>query len=797
MFIKFYLIYLIVNIISTLAHSLQEPEGIIKYYEYMEPKVRLLPSIEQLNKLQRRDQIVLNDKLKHDSRLSLSISAYNKTFKIYLEPSTELIHKKAKMVELIDGQKQSSKLDEKDFLIYKGLVINEESKEMKNLDHEWLALEYEPEHKTGWASIMIHEDENEGLSYQGVFTYQDELYNIKPIKQFNDQRKKEDAVIPNSNVRSYKHSKANSVIYLSTSINNNNENGVKYSCGTNKNHDVFLSKKNTVHSWLSNSKLWRRDSGSNYGCDMKKRVLYMGVAADCNYIAKYKTPENAKKQIIHEWNTVSQLYERNFNIKIGIIKIEANSDSCPSSPSSDTPWNRKCDTGYTMENRLGDFSSWRDKKGRDDTGLWHLMTDCKSGPQVGLAYLGTLCASSRGDARGGLQGDTGTGVSSVTEETWKVVAHEIGHNFGAQHDCTSSDCPCSGRSCSGCCPCDGDCDCKGKYLMNPSSTPKSLDFSPCSLRSMCSTISSSGSCLSSSGSIPTYSEAMCGNGIREKGEDCDCGGEAGCKDNQCCDPKTCKFKNGAQCDDQNDACCNGCKVKSSGVVCRKKAGECDLEEVCDGKSGECPKDIFLDNGTPCNSTSGDLKCANGLCTSRDAQCKSRSQGTNVLLSKACSNFNNAPCKLTCASEDSLLTCYSMAGDFADGTQCGNNQFCDKGKCVGGNFFDTILTWFQNNKIIAIVVGVGLGLILLSCLCSCICRGKRAYKTRITSQPPTPYPGAYNNNNSYPLNGMNPPANYIDPTAYNGPAPAYFPPPPQSQPPIGPGGFAYNANRPPH
>jgi hypothetical protein len=37
---------------------------------------------------------------------------------------------------------------------------------------------------------------------------------------------------------------------------------------------------------------------------------------------------------------------------------------------------------------------------------------------------------------------------------------------------------------------------------------------------------------------------MCGNGIKEDGEDCDTGG----KPSNCCDPTTCKFKSGAVCE---------------------------------------------------------------------------------------------------------------------------------------------------------------------------------------------------------------------------------------------------------
>lgn len=89
---------------------------------------------------------------------------------------------------------------------------------------------------------------------------------------------------------------------------------------------------------------------------------------------------------------------------------------------------------------------------------------------------------------------SGTGVSSITRDEWKVVAHEIGHGFGAIHDCTSQMCPCKGEC--GCCPLsDTVCSAGDTYLMNPTSNVTTNDFSPCSVSDICNTFPNIGYCL--------------------------------------------------------------------------------------------------------------------------------------------------------------------------------------------------------------------------------------------------------------------------------------------------------------
>ena len=102
----------------------------------------------------------------------------------------------------------------------------------------------------------------------------------------------------------------------------------------------------------------------------------MGAAADCTYVKAYETANQARIQIINDWNSVSGLYTSSFNVGIGLINITVMDATCPSSPVSGQAWNQECSTSYSISSRLSDFSQWRGRIGDDGAGLWHLMTNC-------------------------------------------------------------------------------------------------------------------------------------------------------------------------------------------------------------------------------------------------------------------------------------------------------------------------------------------------------------------------------------------------------------------------------------
>jgi len=156
--------------------------------------------------------------------------------------------------------------------------------------------------------------------------------------------------------------------------------------------------------------------------------------------------------------------------------------------------------------------------------------------------------------------------------------------------------------------------------MHPSDDSTLSVFSPCSIKSICNLVETLGTCLVNPGSLKTLSLGICGNGVTEGDEDCDCGSY--CARDSCCDGSTCKFKNNAVCDDIDDECCSNCQPKTKGTVCRKSSTPCTLSQTCDGISGVCNQSTILDDGTSCSITKASgTTCASGVCTSRKLQCQ--------------------------------------------------------------------------------------------------------------------------------------------------------------------------------
>lgn len=283
-----------------------------------------------------------------------------------------------------------------------------------------------------------------------------------------------------------------------------------------------------------------------------------------------------------------------------------------------------------------------------------------NGSTVGLAGVGVICSYSSCAIN---QDQDGGKVPTVTSNT---VAHELGHNLGLYHD--SGSCVCTNSPC----------------VMTPSVARRLVkNFTDCSRVKFEKVQFSGGMSCVYDYPDQLFGDPSCGNGYVETGEECDCGTEQECKASgvfNCCDPKTCKLRLSAQCAD--GPCCNGCKFKSQGVLCRDKFNdECDLKEYCTGVTDKCPNNVFRKDGTSCENDKGN--CYGGTCISYIDQCQ-------TLWGK---NGTKAPD--VCFQQNSLGIIWANCGkdDRGDWIPCKNeNLFCGKIQCGPKNKISTLPTF---------------------------------------------------------------------------------------------------------
>ncbi|TRM62928.1 Metallo-peptidase family M12B Reprolysin-like-domain-containing protein [Schizophyllum amplum] len=668
--------------------------------------------------------------LKHTDSFRLTLEAFDDIFHFHLHPNEHLIHPSARIVSH-DSATKSSKtfpLLQSHVLAYEGHVVSPTYTDMR-MRKDASSFVTDAEGVLGWARIVVHDqgDEIHPPVFEGAFQAHGTTYHVMTRDHYARVRKPVDPEL--GDVVDFTEEL---VIFRDSDIGTPKVAAATapQTCGHD---DLAYNTEMPFHAPSSDSwggleifGLSRRDDvagsgmGVNFansinntdGCPKVQKVLYMGVAADCKYVAKYGTKENATQQILSDWNMASALYKSTLNVSLGIIELQVQDPDCPATATDDMPWNTECeaDTGVTLNDRLSLFSQWRGDKGDDGVGLWHLMSGCPSGSEVGIAWLGTLCQQSAAGEQPQTVSGTAVSTSGLTE--WQVVSHEIGHNFGAIHDCADG---CTVPSTS-CCPLSANtCDADAQFIMSPVAQSSEKNFSPCSIGNICAVMQgvdgsqTNTSCLidAAAATQPLVSLQMCGNGIVEDGEDCDPGSGI---DSTCCNAATCKFTQGSVCDPTNDACCTDtCAFRGKGEVCRAaRDAMCDVEEVCSGNSGACPDDKIVPNGQSCGEDG--LACASGQCTSVAQQCQAL--GASMNLTRSCPDHSDNTCRVSCQDPNNSNGCVVLTSNVIDGSPCGYGGTCASGKCIQGSVLDTAKAWYTSNLQIAIPVTVVCGLIIL-------------------------------------------------------------------------------------
>ncbi|KZZ98669.1 ADAM protease ADM-B [Moelleriella libera RCEF 2490] len=708
---------------SSLAHSVKRNP--VKYISLVENAVLETPS-HRVNAYSSFD-------------LTFALHGGQQKIRLALEPNHDVLHQDFSITHLnADGTvREVTKVPRSEDKVYRGTAYIER-------------LGIQGWSKAGWARISVHQDGQRPL-FDGAFRIDGDNHHILSRSEYESMKGAEDPVV------SVSAAKDAMVMWRDSDVMDDDGHGDQTelkrdvadastcsadSLSFNRNLQIQGGGPSLSYRSMNFNSLFGRQIeeapsggtglnllnsiGSPAGCPTTKKVALVGVATDCNYFAAFNSTDAVKKQIIGVVNKASEVYERTFKISLAIKNLTLIDKACTGTTPVNAPWNVRCSDEVKITDRLNLFSKWRGEL-KDENAYWSLFTTCATQTAVGLAWRGMLCAPGAGDNKDG-SGNNGTvaatNVVVKTDTEWQIFAHETGHTFGAVHDCTPPLCPVSGSS-QACCPLSKDgCDAGGKYIMNPSTGKGITDFSPCSLGNICASLKTSlvkGNCLADNKNVQTDVDigSQCGNGIVEAGEDCDCGGEAGCNGNKCCDAKTCKFTSSARCDPSNEDCCTGdCQFAASGVVCRPSTGECDVAETCSGTRAACPDDKHKKDGDGCGADNNGLQCASGQCTSRDLQCQhmaNRLTGRNN--TRACPD---ADCMLACTSPDlPSNVCMTYNQFFVDGTTCGGGGRCANGRCEGSSTIKEIGQWIDSHKAIFIPIVAVIGFLVLLAIVSCI------------------------------------------------------------------------------
>ncbi|XP_033975588.1 LOW QUALITY PROTEIN: disintegrin and metalloproteinase domain-containing protein 17a [Trematomus bernacchii] len=260
----------------------------------------------------------------------------------------------------------------------------------------------------------------------------------------------------------------------------------------------------------------------------------------------------------------------------------------------------------------------------------------------------------------GLTSTKNYGKTILTKEADLVTTHELGHNFGAEHDpdniphCAPSD------------------DHGGKFVMYPIAVSgdhvNNKRFSNCSKISVGKTLR-----FKAPVCFKERNSKVCGNSRVEEGEECD-PGLLHLNDDPCCSAD-CKFKPGAKCSDRNSPCCRICEFEHAGIRCQEPiSATCKGISSCTGNSSQCPPPENAEDNMVCVDNG---RCLNG-------ECNPFCEAMQNLQSCACNETEDS-CKVCCRGSDGACAPFIQSNTsllfLRKGKPC-TVGFCDgSGKCM--------------------------------------------------------------------------------------------------------------------
>ncbi|XP_019124860.2 disintegrin and metalloproteinase domain-containing protein 12 isoform X1 [Larimichthys crocea] len=320
-----------------------------------------------------------------------------------------------------------------------------------------------------------------------------------------------------------------------------------------------------------------------------KYVELIIVADNREFQKQGRDVEKVKQRLAEIANYVDKFY-RALDIRVALVGLEVWSDS------------DKCPITQDPFSTLHEFLDWRKvkllpQKPHDNAQL--ISGVYFQGTTIGMAPIMSMCTA---EQSGGIVMDHSENPLGAAV----TLAHELGHNFGMNHDTPERGCGCRMTVDRGGC------------IMTPSTGyPFPTVFSTCSKKDLAASLEKGvGMCLYNMPEVKVlYGGQKCGNGYVEEGEECDCGEPEECM-NPCCNATTCTLKGDAVC--AHGQCCEDCRLKLAGTLCRESSNSCDLPEFCTGANPHCPANVYLHDGHTCHNVEG--YCYNGICQTHEQQC---------------------------------------------------------------------------------------------------------------------------------------------------------------------------------